>query len=161
MGGSILFVCTANICRSPMAAAIFRKKLEEASRSEPELGRGWRVESAGTWARQGYPAALLSQLVLESMGIDLRDHRSRIVSSELLAAFNLILTMERGHKEALAAEFPELASRIFTVSQMVLATYNIRDPIGGALADYEETASELEKIFTQGFDKIVQLAQDG
>ena len=61
---SVLFVCTAKVCRSPMAEGLFRARLGE------DAGR-WRVESAGTWARNGDPAASRAQLVLQERGIDL------------------------------------------------------------------------------------------
>lgn len=147
---SVIFICTANICRSPMATGLFRKIVGDT----PE----WRVESAGTWSIENQPAAIFSQEVLASRGIDISDHRSRSVSRELLAQFDLILTMEAGHKEALKIEFPEIAHRVYMLSEMVGAKYDITDPMGSSIDEFELTAVELEQIFERGLPKIKQLA---
>ena len=149
---SVLFVCTANICRSPMAMGLFRRKVQGLP--------GWRVESAGTWTIEGQPAASYSQMVLQSRGIDIHDHRSRPVDRELLSKFNLILTMESGHKEALKVEFPEFADRVYLVSEMIEAGYNIPDPMGGSVDGFEETAGDFERIFDHGFEMIVRYASE-
>jgi protein-tyrosine-phosphatase len=151
---SVLFVCTANICRSPMASVLFRSKV--ASRAD---AASWRIESAGVWGMDGNAAAQKAQLVMRSMGLDLGKHLSQALNRGLLHQFNLILTMERGHKEGLSAEFPELASRIYMLSEMVNRNYDIHDPISGSLPDYQDTAREIDQILNQGMDKITQLAQ--
>ena len=150
---SVLFVCTANICRSPLAMALFRDKME----GEPDE---WRVESAGTWALTGEPAAQKSQQVLAERGLDVSEHRARSVSLELLSSFNLILTMEKGHKEALQVEFPGISDRVYMLSEMIGSGFDIHDPIGGPLVDFQDTAEELERILTEGFEKIYRLAKD-
>ena len=151
---SVLFVCTANICRSPMASAIFKSLL-----SEKGLAGGWRVESAGTWAVEGLPAALNSQQTVSSLyKIEIQSHRSRCVDETVLSSFNLILTMEKGHKEALKIEFPTLAERVFLITEMVGEDTDIKDPIGGPIFEYRQTARELERILTGGFESIRKLA---
>jgi len=81
-----------------------------------------------------------------------------MVTRELLQSFNLILTMEEGQKEALQIEFPELAHRVYLLSEMIGLTFNIADPVGGDLQDYRVTADEIEQIITDGFETISQLA---
>ena len=110
---SVLFVCTANICRSPMAMGLFSHML-----AEHQVGGEWQVESAGTWGLEGDPPAAGSQAVMRSMDIDISNHRARRVDNELLRSFDLILTMENGHKEALSMEFPAHAGRVFMLSEM-------------------------------------------
>ena len=119
----------------------------------------WLVESAGTWAFNGDPAALNSQLVMAERDIDISSHRSRRVGEELLAEFELILTMEYGHKEALRFEFPEHAHRIFTLSDMVGGGFDIHDPIGSPLVDFQDTADELAALIVEGFEKISELSK--
>ncbi|HEX7973596.1 MAG TPA: hypothetical protein VF498_04235 [Anaerolineales bacterium] len=148
---SVLFVCTANICRSPIAMALWREKLGSAA-------KGWRIESAGTWAMEGERAASRAQTVLLERGIDLSAHRSRSVTREMLRNFTLILTMEHGHKEALRAEFPEFASRIYLLHEMVGDVREVRDPMGGSMIDFQDTANEIDQVLTQGYDRICALA---
>jgi protein-tyrosine-phosphatase len=109
----------------------------------------------------GLPASENGQIVMRMLGLDTSSHRSRRVTREMLAAFDLILTMEAGHKEALQIEFPESAARIFMLSEMVGKKADIADPIGGPLEDYEDTARELDHLLAQGFKKIVNLAEKG
>lgn len=152
---SVLFVCTANICRSPLAFGLFKQKVA----GEPEAAL-WKIDSAGTWAVEGIPASGKSQFLLGERGIDIQDHRSKCVSKEMLASFNLILTMERGQKEALQAEFPEVKNRVFLISEMIGQSYEIQDPYNGSLEEYRHTMDEIEHILNEGFDRIQFLAQD-
>ena len=102
---------------------------------------------------------LLASSALAFSAVDSSGHRSRRVTGEMMADFDLILTMEAGHKEALLVEFPEIAGRIFMLSEMVGEMRDIADPIGGPLQDYEETAQELDHLLSQGFRRIVSLAE--
>jgi protein-tyrosine-phosphatase len=67
--------------------------------------------------------------------------------------------MEKGHKEALQVEFPELAPRIFLLTEMIDDCQDIKDPIGGSMADYLQTVQELEDLINQGYEKICKLAK--
>lgn len=151
---SVLFVCTANLCRSPLAAALLRARLRKTS---PDW-QNWRIESAGTWAHDGQsvPAGVLKAGA--RYGLDLSAHRSRTVSAALLARFALILVMEPGHKEALQVEFPQLRSRIHLLSEMAGQKMGVEDPIDGGLEDFVQTASELDDWLGQGMPKIRELA---
>lgn len=149
----ILFVCTANICRSPMAAGIFSKIIEDQGESEQ-----WNVESAGTWGLDSEPASIGSQTVMNEMGIDISNHRSRRVDYDLLESFDLILTMESGHKEALRVEFPELSDRVFILSEMINVEEDITDPIGGPIEEYKACADLIEHYILNGFPEIINLA---
>ena len=147
---SVLFVCTANQTRSPIAAALFASLPAAA---------GWRVESAGTWAEEGLPASRSARRVMHSMGLDINRHRTRIVTGELLAAFDLILVMEHGHKEALRAEFPAVAQRVCLLSEMVGGAYDVPDPSAGTDEDLLETVSVIKDMLVQGSARITKLAR--
>ena len=149
----ILFVCTANICRSPMAGALFRMIAAEKG-----VEGDWLIDTAGTWGREGMNASEGAQAVMQARGIDLSNHRSRIVNRGIIEAADLVLTMESGHKEALQVEYPDLASRIYLLSEMAGGSAEISDPIGGPLSNYEETAREIERILREGFRRIERLA---
>lgn len=149
----IIFVCTANIIRSPIASALFSKKLAETG-----LSGDWQVASAGTWARDGFPAARESQELLSRMGLDLSRHRSRMLHEGLIKNANLILVMEKGHKEALSVEFPSYKSRIYLLSEMINVVADVHDPVGGTLHDFQETIRDIQELIDEGFPRILALA---
>ena len=148
---AILFVCTANICRSPMAMGLFKSKIGD------EISK-WRIESAGTWAIEGLAASVNSQQVLLDRSIDLSNHTSRPIEQLDLNEFDLILVMEHGHKEAIKGEFPEVSNRVFLLYEMIGYKKDVYDPYGSHLVDYAETADELDRILTEGMGKIKDLA---
>ena len=140
---SLLFVCTANICRSPMAEGIFKHLLE----NKVDNWKEWKIESAGTWTNRGNPAAQKAIEVMADRGIDLRSHTSRPITHIPLNRYRLILVMEAGQKEAIRIEFPQVASRTYMLSEMIGEFKNIEDPMGGILQDFAKTADELENNF--------------
>ena len=149
---SVLFVCTANQCRSPMAEALLKSLA--AQRGEADR---WQIQSAGTWTEPGRPATQLSQVVMRQRNIDLSDHRSRLIDANLLVAASVILVMTRHHQEAIQAEFPEIQHKVYLLSQLVDRSYDIEDPYGGSLDDYELCATDLQNILTDGYDRLVEL----
>lgn len=136
-----------------MAMTLFRARLGREAAS-------WRIESAGTWAVEGDPAANRARYVMQARGLSLNEHSSRVVTRSMLRQFNLILTMERGQKEALQAEFPEVARRVYRLGDVASVNEDVRDPVGGMTVDFEDTALELERLIDLGFERICQLAQD-
>ena len=98
--------------------------------------------------------------MMDEKGIDIQDHRSQIVSSELLQKHNLVLTMEKGHKEALQVEFPKWADRVYLLSEMIGGSFDIDDPYTGTIDDYRVTADDLDQLLSDGFKRICQLADD-
>ena len=152
---TILVVCTGNICRSPMAAALLRRRLEEDPQRE-----GWRVISAGTWASEGRPASAYAIAEMTERGIDIRTHRSRSVTEALMEQADLVLVMTPDHAEALSAAFPDQKDKIYLLSEMVGQTYGISDPYGGTRLEYSYIAQELEQLVDDGYERIVSLAKD-
>jgi protein-tyrosine-phosphatase len=152
---SIILLCTANMCRSPIAEALLRQILSKRADSDD-----WRVESAGTWTMAGRPVASMTLQVMQQLyGIDLTAHRTRLVSRPLLRPFDLILVMEAGQKEAIRIEFPELATRVYLLYEMIGQFRNVGDPMGGSQKDFEDTAREIDGLLTNGLAKIVRLAR--
>jgi protein-tyrosine phosphatase len=137
-----------------MAMALFQSQVERESEQ-------WRIESAGTWALDGYASNAQTQIVLAERGLDISAHRSRRVNREILNSFDLVLTMEAGQQEALQLEFPDLAERIYMLSQMVGLRYNIADPIGGPDEEFRSTADEIAQILADGYETILRLATSG
>ena len=127
---SILFVCSANLYRSPLAAAFLRKNLENIPG-----GQDYIIDSAGTWAKTGAP--ILSTIIEEArrFSLNVGNHTSKQVTSEILAAHDLVLVMETGHKEALIVEFPQYEHKIFVLSEIVDGIpYSIPDPFSLAFS---------------------------
>jgi len=152
----ILFVCTANICRSPVAAALLRQKLEAHGRNPSD----WIVQSAGTWATITRGPSRYSTQLMADRGIDISRHRAKMIDEELLAQADLVLCMETGHVEALKIEFPHFRDRIFTLSEMSDKPYSIADPYGGLLEDYQRMVAEVEALIDAGFGRMVALAEE-
>lgn len=153
---SVLVVCTGNLCRSPMVAALLRARI-----ARDETRQGWRVDSAGVWAAEGYPASTHAIDEMALRGIELRAHRSRTVTRELVGAADLVLVMTRHHAEALEAAFREHAHKVCLFSEMVGQVYDISDPYGGVREEYACVASELEQMIEAGYERIVDLVEEG
>lgn len=149
----ILIVCTANQCRSPIAAALLQQHLAQ----QPD-GAHWVVESAGTWATKARPAHAQMCIAGAEAGLDLSQHRSRNVEDLQLPDYDLILTMEQSHKEALQIEFPAVRATVYQLTEMVGLHYDIADPIGGTSEDFRNTVSELKRLLKFGLPQIMKLA---
>lgn len=149
----ILFVCTANQCRSPMAAGLFNQQIAQSGEAER-----WHVASAGTWAEDQRPATLLARTAMAERRIDIGGHRSRLLDGELLRGADVILVMTRHHQEAICAEFPEVAARTFMISQLIGQTFDIVDPVQGTLDDYRRCATDLQQILRDGYTRLAELA---
>jgi len=164
---SVLFVCTANRCRSPVAAALLRRHLVIASswravcdtQPAPQADAAWRIQSAGTWAQSGLPLDRTMARVTGEQRLDLGQHCARRIEDvQPLQQFRLILTMEQGQKEALRIEFPAAARRIYLLSEMVGLVYDIPDPTGKPMAEYRITLAQLDRLIAEGFPRIVRLS---
>lgn len=151
----ILIVCTGNICRSPMAAALLQSHLRE------DEGRAdWEVLSAGIWAPEGRPASGYAIDEMEKRDLDITGHRSRRVSEELARSADLILVMTKHHAEAIRQAFPRLADRVHLISETIDQEYDICDPYGGTRMEYAYVAQELEELVEAGYQRIVQWVEE-
>lgn len=149
----ILVVCTANICRSPVAAALIEDRLQKKGYTN------WTVSSAGTWAMRSRGASQNSLTVMAQYGFDISDHRARMVEESFLREADLALCMEEGHVEALKVEFPVEAYKVYALAAMAGPTYSIDDPYGGSLVEYQKMAAELASLIDRGIDRIIELAE--
>lgn len=147
----VLFICTANICRSPVAEAVLRQRFQARGLED------WTVSSAGTWAEEGRPVSTYSVLVAAARGLDIANHRARQVTRERLEQADLVLCMTEGHAEALRAEFPTQAAKIHLLTEMTGKHYNISDPYGRSLRDYEQMAAEIVTLIDEGLPRILEI----
>jgi protein-tyrosine phosphatase len=149
---AILFVCTGNQYRSPVAAAYLTRLLQKEGLDD------WRVASAGTWAVAGKPAPAAAQAAAQALGLDLAGHSTRPVDAAMLADYNLILAMEQGQKEALGIEFPAEAPRTYLLAEMLDGPpFDIPDPVGRP-DQARQILSDMCDVIQQGLSRLRELA---
>jgi protein-tyrosine phosphatase len=147
----ILVVCTANICRSPMAAALLRARLAS-------LGLSAQIEvlSAGVWAQEGQAASSDAIAVLAERDIDLAPHRSQRVSLPLLEKADLILVMEEAHRRSLFYLAPQHLAKVFLLTEMAGRHEDVADPYGSGLNDYQRTVALLDQLVITGLPSMLK-----
>lgn len=148
----ILFVCTGNTCRSPMAAALFNRR----AALEP-AGHEYTADSAGVFAYDGAPPSSYSVLALnEYPGGDLSGHRSRTFSKTDADEACLILTMEQKHKQHILSMYPDANQKVYTLKEYVYGdSGDIKDPYpGGTLQHYSLCAEEIAEAVGKLMEKL-------
>jgi L-threonylcarbamoyladenylate synthase len=141
VGKNILFVCSGNSCRSPMAAALFGKLLAGKLGCEPEDLRqiGYTIHSAGTSAFGGGWASANAIEAMEERGLDISGHVSRPVTAAMVRDADQIYAMSSSHIHRLIEWDPEIEGKV-----RLLTEGGIADPIGGDIAAYRACAREIE-----------------
>ncbi len=137
----IVTVCTANICRSPMAEALLRHAL--AAEAEPL--KSARILSAGVAGRGGDPISENSRIALKKVGIELKDHRSRALTTELINQADAIFCMTESHRAVIQLSFDRPPRNIYLMREFMPreADKEIGDPYGSDLRHYEACRDEM------------------
>ena len=144
MSKYILFVCTGNTCRSPMAEALAVKMAE---------GTEYQIFSAGVSAWDGQPASENAVLAMKEEGLDLTGHVSQIISTELINNAALVLAMTSRHLDVIKSACPSAnAHTLWGFAQN--KQKDVSDPFGGDLNVYRKTAAEIKQLINLSLGRI-------
>src|ERR1700683_2553145 len=153
---TVLFVCTGNICRSPMAEGLFR----HATRGRTDF----RVLSAGVGAMEGQPPSLHAVRALKELGIDISPLRSRMLTLELVEQADYIFGMTHSHVDSINLLFPQAAEKTFLLREFdeTLDEFekDISDPIGGSYETYAYCRDQIEQGIFAMLNFIEQSAEE-
>ncbi len=154
---NVVFICTGNVCRSPMAEGFYRQLTE----SDDSIV----ASSAGISAFDGQAASRHSVEVMKHEGIDISGHTSRMLTPEIVDQATLIFGMTCGHRDAVQMMFPESREKVFVLREFLVGPdadfdLDVSDPIGGSLDEYVRTRNLIKEAL-QSVEKFVnQTAND-
>lgn len=140
----ILFVCTGNTCRSPMAQGLARLYLPD----EHEL------VSAGIYAFDGDSVSKHAAETLRKKGIDISKHTATRLKKDAVKNADLILTMTKAQEVVLAEAYPEFCHKIKQIGDWAGSQKEISDPWQGSLEAYQQCAAEIEEIIKAGAKRL-------
>lgn len=154
--GTIVTVCTANICRSPMAEAL----LKHALSAQPEPLRSWKIVSAGVAARPGDRVSENSITALKKVGLDIKGHTSRPLTRQLLDEAVAILCMTESHRAMIQLSFDPPPRHVYLFREFMprAADKEIGDPYGGPLSEYEACRDEMVEAIPSLIEFFKELA---
>ena len=149
---TILFVCSGNTCRSPMAAGFAREFLAKKLHTRPQdlADHHVLVLSAGTGAFSGMPATADAIAAAAELGADIEAHSSQPLTGELLRRADVIYTMTKGHLKEIIEMNPSVADKTFTLDE----NGDVSDPIGSSRENYRKVAQKIHALIAQRLDGI-------
>lgn len=152
-GYMVALVCTGNTCRSPMAEQLLKKHVAEhlGCKIDELEDHGVLIASAGIAAMSGGQAAEHAVEVMQSYGLDLSTHESQPLTDRVVRYADLIITMTRGHREAIINQWPESRDRVFTIGR---DQGDVSDPIGGPIESYQRCAQQLSRLIQEWLPEL-------
>lgn len=155
----VVFVCTGNTCRSPMAAALFRDRVGR----HPKLKEvPFTVESAGLCAADGAPVSPGAERALAKVGLSAAQHGSQPFG-ERFKEFDLILTMTEAHKAQVLLSYPEAARNVYTLKEYAGCEdgLDIRDPFGQGDEVYDACLAEIDEAVRRAVERLAGELSEG
>lgn len=150
---TVLFVCSGNTCRSPMAEALFNHLVHKNNMNGKMM-----AFSAGLAACEGMPASKEACRTMNASGVNLENHKACRFNRHRAEKADIILTMTATHKKMILMLYPDLKDKVHTVSEFVGENSDIADPFGRGLDEYKCCAQQLDKLITLVYQKLVKLA---
>jgi len=151
---TVLFVCTGNQYRSPIAAEAFRRLLISDGRAQQ-----WSVNSAGTWTSPGNNVLPHAVELAHLFGLSIEGHKTRMLDAQMLEDHSLVLVMEEGHKESIRAEFPFARDKVYLISQVLEGLlYDIPDP-AKSRTEAKSIIRDLVEMIRAGYGNIYKIVE--
>lgn len=148
----IIFVCTGNTCRSPMAEAIFRDIIVEKG-----IDKNFEVSSAGIYSFEGDPASYQAiEVMKKEFGIDLKTHRAKIIDDSDIEKADIILTMTKHHRDMIIDIYPEASEKVHILKEFagIKEDTDVIDPFGQDYDTYKSCANEIEELLVEILERL-------